>query len=52
MVEEVVVCELKEEIGYVCEVIEFLFVMFNDFGFMNINFKMVYVSVDMSLLQN
>ncbi|KAK4171555.1 putative ADP-ribose pyrophosphatase [Triangularia setosa] len=50
--EEAAVRELKEETGYVCEVIESSPVMFNDPGFTNTNLKMVHVSIDMSLPQN
>ncbi|KAK4186418.1 NUDIX hydrolase domain-like protein [Podospora australis] len=50
--EQAAIRELKEETGYVAEVLETSPVMFNDPGFCNTNLKMVHVSVDMSLPQN
>ncbi|KAK5656382.1 hypothetical protein OQA88_4763 [Cercophora sp. LCS_1] len=50
--EEAAIRELKEETGYVAEVLESSPVMFNDPGFCNTNLKMVHVSVDMSLPAN
>ncbi|KAK3940613.1 NUDIX hydrolase domain-like protein [Diplogelasinospora grovesii] len=44
--------ELKEETGYVAEVLETSPVMWNDPGFCNTNLRMVHVSVDMSLPEN
>ncbi|KAK3362594.1 NUDIX hydrolase domain-like protein [Lasiosphaeria hispida] len=50
--EEAAIRELKEETGYVAEVLETSPVMWNDPGFCNTNLKMVHVSVDMSLPAN
>ncbi|KAK1837079.1 NUDIX hydrolase domain-like protein [Podospora conica] len=50
--EQAAIRELKEETGYVAEVIETSPVMFNDPGFCNTNLKMVHVTVDMSLPAN
>ncbi|KAK4227517.1 NUDIX hydrolase domain-like protein [Podospora fimiseda] len=50
--EQAAIRELKEETGYVAEVLETSPVMFNDPGFCNTNLKMVHVSVDMTLPQN
>ncbi|KAJ4302505.1 ADP-ribose diphosphatase [Collariella sp. IMI 366227] len=50
--EQAAVRELKEETGYVSEVLETSPVMFNDPGFCNTNLRMVHVSVDMSLPEN
>ncbi|KAK0749188.1 NUDIX hydrolase domain-like protein [Schizothecium vesticola] len=50
--EQAAIRELKEETGYVAEVLETSPVMFNDPGFCNTNLKMVHVSVDMSLPAN
>ncbi|KAK4156779.1 NUDIX hydrolase domain-like protein [Chaetomidium leptoderma] len=44
--------ELKEETGYVAEVLETSPIMFNDPGFCNTNLRMVHVTVDMSLPAN
>ncbi|SPQ19152.1 466aa217-a53b-4d4e-90e5-59f1e52a708c [Thermothielavioides terrestris] len=50
--EQAAVRELKEETGYVGEVLETSPIMFNDPGFCNTNLRMVHVSVDMSLPEN
>ncbi|KAK0632184.1 NUDIX hydrolase domain-like protein [Immersiella caudata] len=50
--EEAAVRELREETGYVSEVLETSPVMFNDPGFCNTNLKMVHVKIDMSLPEN
>ncbi|KAK4459929.1 NUDIX hydrolase domain-like protein [Cladorrhinum samala] len=50
--EQAAIRELREETGYVAEVLEASPVMFNDPGFCNTNLKMVHVSVDMNLAQN
>ncbi|KAK4247673.1 NUDIX hydrolase domain-like protein [Corynascus novoguineensis] len=50
--EQAAVRELKEETGYVAEVLETSPIMFNDPGFCNTNLRMVHVTVDMSLPAN
>ncbi|KAH8879336.1 hypothetical protein GQ53DRAFT_756065 [Thozetella sp. PMI_491] len=50
--EQAAIRELKEETGYVGEILEVSPIMFNDPGFCNTNLKMVHVSVDMSLPAN
>ncbi|KAK3330668.1 NUDIX hydrolase domain-like protein [Apodospora peruviana] len=50
--EQAAIRELKEETGYVAEVLETSPIMFNDPGFCNTNLRMVHVSVDMSLPAN
>ncbi|GAB1311560.1 ADP-ribose diphosphatase [Madurella fahalii] len=50
--EQAAIRELKEETGYVADVLETSPVMFNDPGFCNTNLRMVHVSVDMSLPEN
>ncbi|KAL2262527.1 hypothetical protein VTK26DRAFT_1057 [Humicola hyalothermophila] len=50
--EQAAIRELKEETGYLAEVLETSPVMFNDPGFCNTNLRMVHVSVDMSLPEN
>ncbi|KAK3311004.1 NUDIX hydrolase domain-like protein [Chaetomium strumarium] len=50
--EQAAIRELKEETGYVAEVLETSPIMFNDPGFCNTNLRMVHVSVDMSLPEN
>ncbi|KAK4236023.1 hypothetical protein C8A03DRAFT_17291 [Achaetomium macrosporum] len=50
--EQAAVRELKEETGYVAEVLETSPIMFNDPGFCNTNLRMVHVSVDMGLPEN
>ncbi|KAK1758675.1 NUDIX hydrolase domain-like protein [Echria macrotheca] len=50
--EQAAVRELKEETGYVGQVVETTPVMWNDPGFCNTNLRMVHVSVDMSLPAN
>ncbi|KAK0656266.1 NUDIX hydrolase domain-like protein [Cercophora newfieldiana] len=50
--EQAAIRELREETGYVAEVLETSPVMWNDPGFCNTNLKMVHVSVDMSLPEN
>ncbi|KAL2133862.1 hypothetical protein VTI74DRAFT_1534 [Chaetomium olivicolor] len=50
--EEAAIRELKEETGYVAEVLETSPIMFNDPGFCNTNLRMVHVSVDMGLPEN
>ncbi|KAH6854816.1 NUDIX hydrolase domain-like protein [Chaetomium sp. MPI-CAGE-AT-0009] len=50
--EQAAIRELKEETGYVSEVLETSPVMFNDPGFCNTNLRMVHVTVDMSLPAN
>ncbi|KAL1841052.1 hypothetical protein VTJ49DRAFT_7436 [Mycothermus thermophilus] len=50
--EEAAIRELKEETGYVAEVLETSPVMFNDPGFCNTNLRMVHVTVDMNRPEN
>ncbi|KAK3336088.1 NUDIX hydrolase domain-like protein [Podospora appendiculata] len=50
--EQAAIRELKEETGYVGEVLETSPIMWNDPGFCNTNLRMVHVSVDMSLPAN
>ncbi|KAK3372319.1 NUDIX hydrolase domain-like protein [Podospora didyma] len=50
--EEAAIRELKEETGYVAQVLESSPIMWNDPGFCNTNLKMVHVSVDMTLPEN
>ncbi|KAK4135840.1 hypothetical protein BT67DRAFT_419059 [Trichocladium antarcticum] len=50
--EQAAIRELREETGYVAEVLETSPIMFNDPGFCNTNLRMVHVSVDMSLPEN
>ncbi|KAK4103345.1 hypothetical protein N658DRAFT_468049 [Parathielavia hyrcaniae] len=50
--EQAAIRELREETGYVAQVLETSPVMFNDPGFCNTNLRMVHVSVDMSLPEN
>ncbi|KAK3898069.1 NUDIX hydrolase domain-like protein [Staphylotrichum tortipilum] len=50
--EQAAIRELKEETGYVAEVLETSPVMFNDPGFCNTNLRMVHVAVDMALPEN
>ncbi|KAK3497673.1 NUDIX hydrolase domain-like protein [Neurospora hispaniola] len=50
--EQAAVRELKEETGYVAQALTTSPIMFNDPGFCNTNFKLVEVSVDMSLPEN
>ncbi|CAG7916085.1 unnamed protein product [Penicillium olsonii] len=50
--EQTAIRELKEETGYIGTVDQTSGIMFNDPGFCNANFKMVYLQVDMSLPGN
>ena len=50
--EQAAIRELKEETGYVGEVLETSPIMYNDPGFCNTNLRMVHVSIDMSLAAN
>ncbi|CAM1506119.1 Fc.00g057600.m01.CDS01 [Cosmosporella sp. VM-42] len=50
--EQAAIRELKEETGYVGEVLETSPVMYNDPGFCNTNLRMVHVSIDMGLAAN
>ncbi|KAJ5416056.1 hypothetical protein N7465_004751 [Penicillium sp. CMV-2018d] len=51
-IEQTAVRELKEETGYIGVADETTGIMYNDPGFCNANFNMVYVQVDMSLPEN
>ncbi|KAJ5544651.1 MutT/nudix family protein [Penicillium sp. DV-2018c] len=51
-IEQTAVRELKEETGYIGVVDKTTRIMYNDPGFCNANFNMVYVQVDMSLPEN
>ncbi|KAI3230511.1 hypothetical protein DTO012A9_4444 [Penicillium roqueforti] len=51
-IEQAAVRELKEETGYIGVSDKTTGIMYNDPGFCNANFNMVYVQVDMSLPEN
>ncbi|KOS41370.1 hypothetical protein ACN38_g7756 [Penicillium nordicum] len=51
-IEQTAVRELKEETGYIGVADKTTGIMYNDPGFCNANFNMVYIQVDMSLPEN